>query len=833
LAPTVSVGGPITAYGGSISVNQNLTSTLTGSPILIQATGAITMAANKTIQSNSGNITFRSNSAGAVMSAASSITLNSGSTLNSQGGNITIGGNYTGVQGSGLYATSSNAPAVLIDGGILTAAGGNIKVYGKCSGSYDDGIRIRGNITTTGTGNIELYGEAHGGNNGTNFFGGITFGTSASSTIETENGNLILDGYLTNTQSNSTGAVNFYRSIGTTGQTNHINLLSKTGNVTVKADRGTTGAYGMGHSSWGHVYVGSPASGWTATGNVVFTYSSLVGAGYNGIKVKTTGAVTYEPVGATFAEAQVLPSNSNYILAQAASSLTIGKPSNTANIEIASALSIAGPIAVYGGLLEIDDDIASTAGGNITLSGSNGFYTSGSSAIQRDITTSGGNILIEADRDANGIGTLNLDYLVLNPGSGNTIIRGEDYSWVSNSENVKPWINGTGSFTLESNDASIGQNADLVWFKIDQDANGIGGVSIGKETNTQAVNFNSVGTLTINGPCTINGSNVSVSTALNVNNNNLTIKASGTVTQTAAISANSLGLNGTGTFTLSNTSNNFGTLAAGSSSSRIGALSLTDATGGLTIGTVGSINGIYSSGLVSIETLTGNISLTQPVSTTNTTGSALIINSGKSSGIDASEGGNIVVTGSPTIAVGTGGIAKLFSGMESNSTGLTNLVGGSSNVRTGYDETSSSFSPTLSANNAYAIYRALEGEGDITIVTSGGHTEGTSWTYSNGVISTLTSPTLINASDVVAKLAVSDLSIEGRTITFSANIISSTPRNLKVLAKRHIVNSVATTIVTQGGDVLFSSNVESVSETLAASPSITKTPVPWSIIPCC
>ncbi|MFM2227839.1 MAG: hypothetical protein RL664_1182 [Bacteroidota bacterium] len=79
LAPIVSIAGPITAYGGSISVNQNLTSTLTGSPILIQATGAITMAANKTIQSNSGNITFRSNSAGAVMSAASSITFMSSS----------------------------------------------------------------------------------------------------------------------------------------------------------------------------------------------------------------------------------------------------------------------------------------------------------------------------------------------------------------------------------------------------------------------------------------------------------------------------------------------------------------------------------------------------------------------------------------------------------------------------------------------------------------------------------------------------------------------------------------------------------------------------------
>lgn len=807
LSTAQSIAGPISVYGGNITVNQNYSSTLNSAAILLQSSQTIEIAASKIIQTNGGTITLRSNSTGAALAAASSIILNSGSTLSSQGGNITLGGNFTGLQGAGLYATSSNAPAVLIDGGILTAGGGNIKIYGKCSGSYDDGIRLRGNITTSGSGNVELYGEAHGGNNGTNYFGGITFGTAAGSTIETENGNLILDGYLTNTQSNSTGAINFYRMDGSTGQTNHINLLSKTGNVTVKADRGTTGAYGMGHSSWGHVYVGSPATGWTATGNVVFTYSSLVGAGYNGIKVKTTGSVTYEPVGASFAAAQVLPSNTNYVLAQGASSLTIGKTTNTANIDITSALSIAGPITIYGGLLEIEDDISSTAGADITLSGSNGFYTSGSSAIQRDVTTSGGNILIEADRDANGVGTLNLDYLVVNPGSGNTIIRGEDYNWVTTSEATKPWVNGTGTFTLESNDASIGQNTDLIWFKIDQDANGIAGLNLGKSTNNQAINFNSVGALTINGPVNVNASSMTFSTQLTVNGM-LSLYASSTVTQSTPITATSLAMNGAGSFTLTNTSNNFGTVAGGTSSARIGALSLIDVSGGLTIGTIGSTSGIYSSGLVSVETLTGDINLMQPVSTTNTTTSAIVINSGKNAAIDVSEGGNIIVSGSPTISVGTGGIAKLFSGMESNSTGLNTLIGGSSNVRTGYDETSSTFSPVLSANNAYAIYRAVEGAGDITIVASGGHTQGSTWTFSNGVISTLTSPVLINASDVVSKLALSDLSIEGRKITFSTTISSNSANNLKVLAKTHILNTVATSITTQGGDVILSSNVD-------------------------
>jgi hypothetical protein len=287
LGADISIAGPITVYGGNIAVNQNITSTLSGAPILLQGTAAINLASSKTVQSNAGNITLRSNSGGTALTNASSIILNSGSSLLSQGGNITLGGNFTGAQGAGLYATSNNAPAINIEGGTISAAGGTIKLYGKCNASFDDGIRLRGTFNTTGSGTIELYGEAHGGrDDNANFFGGITFGSGSGSTLETENGNIVLNGLLTNTQSNSTGAINFYRNGGSEGQTRHINLLSKTGNINIIADIGSTGAYGIGHSSWGNVYIGSPVSGWTATGNIVLSYARLVNAGGNGFKVK-------------------------------------------------------------------------------------------------------------------------------------------------------------------------------------------------------------------------------------------------------------------------------------------------------------------------------------------------------------------------------------------------------------------------------------------------------------------------------------------------------------------------------------------------------------------
>ena len=396
----IANNGPITIYGQNIVLGQNLNVSKSNAAIQIQALGSISVDANDILQTNGGNISFRSNSGGTALSGASSIVLNTGSTLLSQGGNITLGGNFTGAQGTGLYATSGNAPAILIDGGTISAAGGNIKLYGKCNASFDDGIRLRGIINTTGAGLIELNGEAHGGNNGTEFFGGITFGSTAGSTIETDSGSIILNGLLTNSQSNSTGAINFYRSTGATGQTRHINLLSKTGTITINADRGTTGAYGIGQSSWGDVFVGSPSSGsWTAIGDIVFNYSNLVHAGSNGFKVKTTGAVTYQPIGSSFVAVQTFPANANYVLAENASSLTIGKPSNISNITIGSTTTIAGPITIYGGTLTLNENLASSNGNTISL-----FANGLSIATGKTITSIGGQLILAPQTSSNTIG---------------------------------------------------------------------------------------------------------------------------------------------------------------------------------------------------------------------------------------------------------------------------------------------------------------------------------------------------------------------------------------------------------------------------------------------
>ncbi len=362
-----SFAGPVNLYGGSINMDQNMTCTSSGSPILLQSTGAIDIAASRTVQSNSGNITLRSNSGGTVLSNASSIILNSSSSLLSQGGNITLGGNFTGAQGTGLYATSGNAPAILISGGTISAAGGNIKLYGKCNGSYDDGIRLTGTINTTVTGTIELYGEAYGGLTGSTYFGGVTFGT-ANTTVSTENGNLTIEGILTNTNSSSASGLNFYRVAGGNGSLS-IQLLSKTGNIQVSGRKAPSAAsYGIGQCSQGDVYIGSPKdNSWTATGNIIMSLSSFDLAASTGIIFKTIGALNVEPYDASFNSSLTFPFTNNSSIS-GVSAFTMGKASNTANITIgAPGISVAGPITLYGGALSLGANITSTAGGEIAL----------------------------------------------------------------------------------------------------------------------------------------------------------------------------------------------------------------------------------------------------------------------------------------------------------------------------------------------------------------------------------------------------------------------------------------------------------------------------------
>ncbi|ASV30985.1 T9SS type B sorting domain-containing protein [Maribacter cobaltidurans] len=347
--------------------------------------------------------------------------------------------------------------------------------------------------------------------------------------------------------------------------------------------------------------------------------------------------------------------------------------------------------------------IQSTGTGNINL-----FGTPGGTGTQYNILLIGANVLANS-------GDINLTGAsagkIFNANFGSTIgyksgsevtnstsditVTGDDFDLSSGFN-----FNTAGTLAIESFGNSFTNTFDTSQLTYSSDLTGL---TIGKSTNTSTVLVGS--TTSIAGPITIYGGDIAINQALTASSNNtISLNASSNVTQSAAITANNLALFGTGNFTLQNSSNNIDVLAGGDATTRLGNIAYRDANA-LEIGTVNP-TGIFATGTVLVETETGNITLSESINTTSTSDDAIILNAGRASAAGTATGGDIIVSGTPTLSTGSGGIAKLYSGAEANSTGLTALVG-AGNVRNNLDETSDLSGENLTDDNAYAIYREI------------------------------------------------------------------------------------------------------------------------------
>ena len=228
---------------------------------------------------------------------------------------------------------------------------------------------------------------------------------------------------------------------------------------------------------------------------------------------------------------------------------------------------------------------------------------------------------------------------------------------------------------MDLNGNSIANNLSL---------SGTGVSSAGALTNSAATAVTESGTVTLAANTTIGG------------NSDLTL--SGVLS-----GAYGLALTNAGAFTATNTSNNISSLAA----TGVTSLDFVNSNA-LSIGTVNAQAGVSATGTVSIATLTGDLTVSQNISTTNSSANAVLLNAGKNTLAGLSTGGNIVVSGSPTVSTGAGGRAVLMTGSIANSTGVTALVGsGSGNFRynssansVGYDSTNAPL-----GSGVYAVYR--------------------------------------------------------------------------------------------------------------------------------
>lgn len=455
----ISIAGPISLYGGAITLNQNLTTTSLGSDVLLKTSGNITLAASKSIVTNGGDITLWSNTDdnGGYIYINDGVTLDSRTSIDrgnsaistaNGGGAINLGGgsasatlasgtvvptgyaleNSSALAGGielGTYGGSHNANISLYSGG------GDVTVRGKSTSAYStesNGIvAFEGLKVDTGTtGNIMIDGQ--GGSGSASYSGGIYLGfhgtnNQASTLLRTGNGNITLTGTgssATNNrgvilnggtsqqitvESTGTGTVTLTGSGAT--QDNILfssNILAASGAITIT---GTSAGSLLTDLALNTIGFKSGSHVTESTSNITLTDDSFSFASGKGLQLNTTGTVTVQSYSNSFSSALTWPM-SDLALSSSISGLTIGKNTNTADITIANTTSIAGPISIYGGNIAINAGLISSgsganalitlkASGNVT-DGANGYVSTS------NLLLAGGAVTL--DNASNAIATL-------------------------------------------------------------------------------------------------------------------------------------------------------------------------------------------------------------------------------------------------------------------------------------------------------------------------------------------------------------------------------------------------------------------------------------------
>uniref|UniRef100_UPI000AF00501 YDG domain-containing protein n=1 Tax=Aliarcobacter cryaerophilus TaxID=28198 RepID=UPI000AF00501 len=259
-------------------------------------------------------------------------------------------------------------------------------------------------------------------------------------------------------------------------------------------------------------------------------------------------------------------------------------------------------------------------------------------------------------------------------------------------------IDGAGSLNIEAKDTSFVNTLNTTNWFIGSDFKDIIFGKYGNNSNILLANNPNA----INANIKIYGKDINLANGLSAKNISL-YSNNGNVTQGGSIEAEKISFIG-GNITLNgnNNNNNVHTLVA----KDVGSFSFIDEKDGLEIGSFDNIDGITSTGTLNIATKQGDIVLNKSITTTNSSSSAVILNSGKDSTAGEGLGGDIIINSGSDINIGTGGLAKLYTGRIENSLGISNLIGsGSGKFRYNSDETTTNFTSSLDSSGKYAIYR--------------------------------------------------------------------------------------------------------------------------------
>jgi autotransporter-associated beta strand protein len=174
IGSNTSISGPISVYGGNITISENL-NTSSGNAngdILLKASADISIGASKSITTNGGDVTFWADH---DATSGGTISLLSAASIQTSGGRIVLAGGLD--SGSNLGISNDGIPdgyarGVEVSGisttGSFSINSGSGSIFMKGSSNNRDGISLSANSSLTGniistSGNIDLLGFVENG----------------------------------------------------------------------------------------------------------------------------------------------------------------------------------------------------------------------------------------------------------------------------------------------------------------------------------------------------------------------------------------------------------------------------------------------------------------------------------------------------------------------------------------------------------------------------------------------------------------------------------------------------------------------------------------------
>jgi filamentous hemagglutinin family protein len=751
---------------------------------------------------SAGNSNF-SNHWGVSLESLSSITASGAVTLSGTGGGSSAsGGNHHGVLLDNSTISTTSSPIT------ITGTGGS------SVGANNHGVRLSSGASVHATsGQISITGTG-GGPGGSSGNDGVAFEGSGGSVYTTDSGTVTLTG----TKGLGTNSEGFATNLSA-GGTATLGHARQTGNLNLAASsvsfgsNGTSQILGTGAAS---ITPLNATSAFTAAGD----FSNLaMGSSLTGLTIGNrvnTADITLGRVTSIDGPVNLYGGNVNLNANLSTPNATTGDVSITAvtgvtgsgNIALANERTVTvsqSGNTTYRGVISGAGSLIKAGSGTLTLTGANSY--SGATTVSGGTLASGaaGSLPDASAVTLNSGTTLNLNSFTETVGSlsgaGNITLGSAALRSGGNGTNTtyNGVISGTGSLikagsgtltltgansysgatTVSSGTVAVGNggstgtlgsgvvtsNAALVFNRSGNVALSTMALNAGGIGGTGSVSATASGDLTIDrsisvgGPVTLTASNgnLAINSAVSTPASTITLSAGGsggTVTQgvSGSLSATNLALLG-GNVTLQHSANAISTLAA----SGVTALTYADSDA-LTIGTVGAATGINATGPVRIETLSGDLTVAQNIATTNTGTSALILNAGKATAAGTMTGGNLLISGAPTVAIGSGGRATLYSGSINGSTGLTSLVGsGSGRFRYNSDESTTNYTLAL-GSGLHGIYRE---NSTVSVAV-----ENKTMTYGDALPTwTYTTSGMANGDQVAQAFASPSVSVGGTTST--------------------------------------------------------------------